>query len=88
MRTKPLRPLHVWEDERLISWLPNPLPALVTVMVMVFLVMIAQPILNSSEKSEVTIDHYLTNGTELTSTNGMDILIPSVDESGTNGGLI
>ena len=88
LRNDRLQPLHIWEDERLIKWLPNPVPALVTGMIVLFLVVVAQPILNTTEKTEVTVERYLTSDTELSSTNGLDILIPSTDESQTSEGMI
>jgi anti-sigma factor RsiW len=81
MEREQLQPLHVWEDERILKWLPNPAPVLATAMLVLFLVFAAQPILTAAEKSEVTVDKYLTSNTELSSTNGLDILIPSTDES-------
>jgi predicted anti-sigma-YlaC factor YlaD len=93
IRSEKLQPLHVWEDERLIKWLPNPVPALVTVMIILLGVFAAQPILNTTiltttEKTEVTVDRYLTSDTELSSTNGLDILIPTTDESQTSEGTL
>ena len=88
IRSERLQPLHVWEDEWLIKWLPNPVPALVTVMVVLFLVFAAQPYLTSIEKTDISIDRYLISDTELSSTNGLDILIPSTDESRTTEGSI
>lgn len=87
-RTEQPRPLHVWEDERVVRWLPNPVPAIVTGLIMLFIVVIAQPILTSAEKSDITIERYLIGDTELTSTNGIDILIPSTDDSKIAEGLI
>jgi hypothetical protein len=95
LRSEQLQPLHVWEDERLINRLPNPVPALVSVMVVLFLVFAAQPYLTSRiesfptiEKTDISIDRYLISDTELSSTNGLDILIPANDESRTTEGAI
>jgi anti-sigma factor RsiW len=77
IRNDRLQPLHIWEDERILKWLPNPAPALATAMLVLFIVFAAQPFLTAAEKTEVTVDKYLTSNTELSSTNGLDILIPT-----------
>lgn len=88
MHQERLQPLHVWEDERILKWLPNPAPALAAAMLVLFLVFAAQPFLTSAEKSEVTVEKYLTSNTELSSTSGLDILIPATQETTTAEGAI
>ncbi|MFB3895026.1 MAG: anti-sigma factor [bacterium] len=88
MQNERLQPLHVWEDERMLKWLPNPAPALAAAMLVLFLVFAAQPLLTATEKSEVTVEKYLTSDTELSSTSGLDILIPATEETTSTEGAI
>ncbi|MCX7918051.1 MAG: zf-HC2 domain-containing protein [bacterium] len=84
LRTEQFQPLHVWEDERILKWLPNPLPALATVVVVIFFVFIAQSYLTPGEKTDISLDSYLTKDTELSASSGLEILIPS-SETKTEG---
>lgn len=80
LKEEPVRPLPVWESDWLSRWIPNPIPSVAIAIGFLILVWLLQPYFYEPAISEISLEQYLTTGTELASINGFDLNYDYFDE--------
>jgi len=73
VRNETLKPLHIWEDDWLSRFIPNPVPAILTAIVVIFIVVVSQPYLQKQEAQTASMEQYLSGGIEISNGNSPDI---------------
>jgi len=84
MRNEPMRPLHFWEEDWVIRYIPSPLSTIATAAVVILITLSLQPYFTSIDSNTpVSLDQYLTNGTVLSSNAGnlIDTVMTTPDQS-------
>jgi hypothetical protein len=75
LKSEPVKPLHIWEDDWFSRYLPNPITAIVTAALVLLIVLGIQPYLGpQQDTTPVTIEQYLSSSTDTSSNNGTDVV--------------
>jgi len=79
------KPLHIWEDDWIFKFIPNPISAIAVAAVVVLIVFVTQPYFQNGDTQIVSVEQYLTNGTGLSNANMTDITYILAGENYENG---
>ena len=75
LKSEPVKPLHIWEDDWISRYLPNPISAIVTAALVILIVLGIQPYLGpQQDTTPVTIEQYLSNSVDSSGSNGVDVV--------------
>ena len=81
MKEKPVRPLRFWEDDWVTRYIPNPIPAIATAALVILLVIGLQPYFQTTDTSSETLEQYLSNEMDSSTSANLDNFVSLADKS-------